>query len=169
MYRVFLTGAISRPENSTGHRGHSLVLTLLLSFTGLFVALGPVGDLGDHGRFEHGARHPGVGVEGWSIALESQRRQPDHSARMREFALLGTERGRDDFERFYVCTGVAIPLAAALLIMIHFWRVRKTVDQRAVVSRPRWRELQWSSRARWHRRGGLPLVGRTASSSRILA
>ncbi len=43
-----------------------------------------------------------------------------------KFALLGGRSvGEMTLNRFYVLHCVAIPLAAALLIMIHFWRVRK--------------------------------------------
>ena len=42
------------------------------------------------------------------------------------FALLGARFvGEETLNRFYVLHCVAIPLAAALLIAIHFWRVRK--------------------------------------------
>ena len=49
-----------------------------------------------------------------------------HSGSDARFVLLG---GRfvsgDTLLRFYVLHCVAIPLAAALLIAVHFWRVRK--------------------------------------------
>jgi quinol-cytochrome oxidoreductase complex cytochrome b subunit len=42
------------------------------------------------------------------------------------FALLGGRFvGEDALLRFYVLHCVAIPLAAALLMAVHFWRVRK--------------------------------------------
>ena len=42
------------------------------------------------------------------------------------FGLLGARFvGEETLNRFYVLHCVAIPLAAALLMAIHFWRVRK--------------------------------------------
>ena len=42
------------------------------------------------------------------------------------FALLGArEVGEETLNRFYILHCIAIPLAAAMLLAIHFWRVRK--------------------------------------------
>ena len=57
MFRVFLTGSYKPPREFNWSVGVILlVLTLLLSFTGLPAAVGPAGDLGHHGRLEHGPR-----------------------------------------------------------------------------------------------------------------
>ena len=57
MFRVFMTGSYKPPREFNWSVGViMLVLTLLLSFTGLPAAVGPAGHLGDHGRLEHGAR-----------------------------------------------------------------------------------------------------------------
>jgi quinol-cytochrome oxidoreductase complex cytochrome b subunit len=42
------------------------------------------------------------------------------------FALLGAPNvGEETLNRFYILHCIAIPLAVALLLAIHFWRVRK--------------------------------------------
>ena len=43
------------------------------------------------------------------------------------FLLIGVHRfvGEETLNRFYIMHCIAIPLAVALLIAIHFWRVRK--------------------------------------------
>src|SRR5207253_7468242 len=49
-----------------------------------------------------------------------------HSGSGARFLLLGGRAvGGETLLRFYVLHCVAIPLAAALLIAVHFWRVRK--------------------------------------------
>ena len=55
MYRVFLTGSYKPPREFNWVVGVILLLlTLLLSFTGYLLALGPAGNLGDHSRLEYG-------------------------------------------------------------------------------------------------------------------
>ena len=55
MYRVFLTGSYKPPREFNWVVGVILLLlTLLLVVHRLFAAVGSVGDVGYHGRFEHG-------------------------------------------------------------------------------------------------------------------
>ena len=62
MYRVFLTGSYKPPREFNWCVGVVLlVLTLLLSFTGYLLALGPISHVGGDGRLEHG---PGRAVAG---------------------------------------------------------------------------------------------------------
>ena len=70
---------------------------------------------------------PGVGVEGPGASLlKVNGVSLITSGSDAKFALLGGRSvGEMTLNRFYVLHCVAIPLAAALLIMIHFWRVRK--------------------------------------------
>ena len=57
MFRVFMTGSYKPPREFNWTIGVILlVLTLLLSFTGYLLPVGSAGDLGDHGRHQHGAR-----------------------------------------------------------------------------------------------------------------
>jgi quinol-cytochrome oxidoreductase complex cytochrome b subunit len=70
---------------------------------------------------------PGLGVEGPGASLlKLNGVSLITSGSDAKFALLGGRSvGEMTLNRFYVLHCVAIPLAAALLIMIHFWRVRK--------------------------------------------
>ena len=70
---------------------------------------------------------PGLGVEGPGASLfKVNGVSLITSGSDAKFALLGGRSvGEMTLNRFYVLHCVAIPLAAALLIMIHFWRVRK--------------------------------------------
>ena len=99
MYRVFLTGSYKPPrEFNWGVGVILLVLTLVAVVHRLSAALGPACDLGDHGRLEHGTGDAGAGSRGpWCVALEAQRREPDHVGLGREVRAPGrAERGRDD-------------------------------------------------------------------------
>ncbi len=128
MYRVFLTGSYKPPrEFNWGVGVVLLVLTLLLSFTGyllpwdqLAIWAITVGSnmarampfLGSEGPGAHLLTIGGIDmITGVSDA---------------RFGLLG-ERfiGEGALNRFYVLHCVAIPLGAAVLSAIHFWRVRK--------------------------------------------
>ena len=128
MYRVFLTGSYKPPREfnwvvgvlAAGDDAPALVHRLP-------AAVGPAGDLGHHGRLEHGPGHAGHGRRGaGGVAPDAQRGQPDHVGLRRQVRPLGGRSvGEMTLNRFYVLHCVAIPLAVTLLIMIHFWRVRK--------------------------------------------
>ncbi len=77
MYRVFLTGSYKPPrEFNWGVGVILLVLTLLLVVHRLPAAVGPAGDLGHHGRLEHGAGHAGAGRRRTGcVAPQAQRRR----------------------------------------------------------------------------------------------
>ena len=99
MYRVFLTGSYKPPREFNWVVGVLLlVLTLLLSFTGYLVAVGPVGDLGHHRRIEHGTCHSVSGARGAGCStFEYRRLRPDHQReRCALFAPGRTIRGRSD-------------------------------------------------------------------------
>ncbi len=128
MYRVFLTGSYKPPrEFNWGVGVILLVLDALAVVHRLPAAVGPARDLGDHGRLEHGAGHAGAGGGGPGASLlKLNGVSLITSGSDAKFALLGGRSvGEMTLNRFYVLHCVAIPLAAALLIMIHFWRVRK--------------------------------------------
>jgi quinol-cytochrome oxidoreductase complex cytochrome b subunit len=128
MYRVFLTGSYKPPrEFNWGVGVVLLLLTLLLSFTGyllpwdqLSVWAVTVGSnmaratplLGHEGPGQQLLQLGGVDM----ITKSSDAR----------FALLGaSDVGEETLNRFYILHCIAIPLVAAFLMGIHFWRVRK--------------------------------------------
>src|SRR5437867_4618974 len=128
MMRVFLTGSYKPPrEFNWGVGVILLVLTLLLSFTGYLLPWDQLAIWAITVGSNMGRATPFLGYEGPGAKLL---RVGDvdliHSGSDARFVLLG---GRfvsgDTLLRFYVLHCVAIPLAAALLIAVHFWRVRK--------------------------------------------
>ena len=101
MYRVFLTGSYKPPARvQLGRRRDPAGPDALAVVHRLSAAVGPAGDLGHHGRLEHGAGHSRPGRRGpRCVALEAQRREPDHIGLGCEVRAPGrTERGRDDAE-----------------------------------------------------------------------
>jgi quinol-cytochrome oxidoreductase complex cytochrome b subunit len=96
MLRVFLTGSYKPPREFNWVIGVVLlVLTLLLSFTGYVL--------------------PWDQKAIWAATVGSNL-----------FGLLGARgAGEETLVRFYVLHCVAIPLLAAILMSLHFWRVRK--------------------------------------------
>jgi quinol-cytochrome oxidoreductase complex cytochrome b subunit len=128
MYRVFLTGSYKPPREFNWVIGvFLLVLTLLLSFTGyllpwdqLAVWAITVGTNLARAAPLLGAEGPGaqlLTVDGIDLITDSS------DAR---FGLLGGRFvGEAALNRFYVLHCIALPLAAAFLSAIHFWRVRK--------------------------------------------
>lgn len=128
MYRVFLTGSYKPPREFNWVIGvNLLVLTLALSFTGYLlpwdqlaiwaITVGSnmaraVPFLGHAGPFAP-EFHQLVGFGG----------APDADVR---FILLGgTEVGAPTLLRFYVLHTVFLPIVTAILLAVHFWRIRK--------------------------------------------
>jgi quinol-cytochrome oxidoreductase complex cytochrome b subunit len=128
MYRVFLTGSYKPPrEFNWGVGVILLVLTLFLSFTGYLLPWDQLAIWAITVGSNMARAHPFVGYEGPGSALlkigEVNLIHPGADAR---FLLLGGKAvGETALLRFYVLHCVAVPLAAALLIAVHFWRVRK--------------------------------------------
>src|SRR4051794_35926646 len=128
MYRVFLTGSYKPPrEFNWGVGVILLVLTLLLSFTGYLLPWDQLAIWAITVGSNMARATPGVGVEGPGASLlELNGVKLITSGSDAKFALLGGRAvGEMTLNRFYVLHCVAIPLAVSLLIMIHFWRVRK--------------------------------------------
>ncbi len=99
MYRVFLTGSYKPPrEFNWGIGVILLVLTLLLSFTGYLLPWDQLAIWAITVGFEHGAGDARPGGRGARrVALEAQRREPDHVGLGRQVRATGrSERGRDD-------------------------------------------------------------------------
>jgi quinol-cytochrome oxidoreductase complex cytochrome b subunit len=128
MYRVFLTGSYKPPREFNWVVGVILLmLTLLLSFTGYLLpwdqlAIWAITVGTNMARAAPLLGHEGPGaslltIDGIDLITSSS------DAR---FGLLGARQvGEIALNRFYVLHCVAIPLGAALLSAIHFWRVRK--------------------------------------------
>lgn len=128
MYRVFLTGSYKPPREFNWVVGTLLlVFTLLLSFTGYLLPWDQLAIWAITVGSNMARATPGVGVEGPGASLLVLNGVPlVTSYSDAKFALLsGRSVGEMTLNRFYVLHCVAIPLAVSLLIMIHFWRVRK--------------------------------------------
>src|SRR3954469_17532340 len=128
MYRVFLTGSYKPPrEFNWGVGVILLVLTLLLSFTGYLLPWDQLAIWAITVGSNMARATPLLGYEGpGATLLKLNGVSLITSGSDAKFALLGGRSvGEMTLNRFYVLHCVAIPLAVSLLIMIHFWRVRK--------------------------------------------
>src|SRR5512145_1947677 len=128
MFRVFLTGSYKPPrEFNWGVGVVLLVLTLLLSFTGYLLPWDQLAIWAITVGSNMARATPLLGFEGPGASLLTvDGIDLITSASDARFGLLG-ERfvGEATLNRFYVLHCVAIPVGAALLMAIHFWRVRK--------------------------------------------
>src|SRR3982750_1635103 len=128
MYRVFLTGSYKPPREFNWVVGVILLLlTLLLSFTGYLLPWDQLAIWAITVGSNMARATPGVGHEGpGATLLQIGGVPPVHPGSAPRFLLLG---GRfvsgDTLLRFYVLHCVALPLVVAVLIAVHFWRVRK--------------------------------------------
>ncbi len=122
MLRVFLTGSYRPPREFNWVLGVSLlVLTLLLSFTGYLLPWDQLAFWAVTVGTNMAAATPFVGAEGPFHTLLGV--TPLNDAR---FVLLGDMKvGGNALLRFYVLHCVGLPLVAIVLMMVHFWRVRK--------------------------------------------
>src|SRR5207253_8826977 len=128
MFRVFMTGSYKPPREFNWSIGViMLVLTLLLSFTGYLLpwdqlAIWAITVGSNMARATPFLGHEGPGATFLKVGDVSL----IHSGSDARFLLLG---GRfvsgETLLRFYVLHCVAIPVAVALLIAVHFWRVRQ--------------------------------------------
>jgi quinol-cytochrome oxidoreductase complex cytochrome b subunit len=122
MFRVFMTGSYKPPREFNWVIGvNLLVFTLLLSFTGYLLPWDQLAIWAVTVGTNMARATPLVGHEG---PLGQQLGMtPRYDAR----ALLtaGTVIGAPTLLRFYVLHCIVLPLAASLLMMLHFWRVRK--------------------------------------------
>lgn len=128
MYRVFLTGSYKPPREFNWNVGVILlVLTLLLSFTGYLLPWDQLAMWAITVGSNMARATPFFGSEGPGASLLALGDiKLVHSGSDARFALLGGRFvGAGALLRFYVLHCVFIPLAAAFLIAIHFWRVRK--------------------------------------------
>ena len=128
MFRVFLTGSYKAPREFNWVIGVVLlVLTLLLSFTGYLLPWDQLSMWAVTVGSNMARAVPLVGSEGpGQQILSADGVDLITSGSDARFALLGARSvGEETLNRFYVLHCVAIPLAAGLLMALHFWRVRK--------------------------------------------
>src|SRR6187401_2766587 len=128
MYRVFLTGSYKPPrEFNWGVGVILLVLTLLLSFTGYLLPWDQLAIWAITVGSNMARATPFLGHEGPGAALLALGDvKLIHAADDARFALLGgTFVGEGALLRFYVLHCVGLPLGIAVLMAVHFGRVRK--------------------------------------------
>ncbi len=128
MYRVFLTGSYKPPREFNWVIGVILLLlTLLLSFTGYLLPWDQLAIWAITVGSNMARATPLLGNEGpLNQLLTVDGISLITSASDARFLTIGARFvGGETLLRFYVLHCVAIPLAAALLMAIHFWRIRK--------------------------------------------
>lgn len=118
MCRVFYTGSYKRPRQFNWVIGVGLLLlTLGLSFTGYLL--------------------PWDQLSFWAITVGTNIGSyvPIVGGKLKQLLLGGHIVGQSALLRFYVLHVVVLPLFAGVLIMVHFWRIRKDGG----LSRPLWK------------------------------
>ena len=128
MFRVFMTGSYKPPREFNWSIGViMLVLTLLLSFTGYLLPWDQLAIWAITVGSGMARATPFLGHEGPGASLLKLGDIPlIHAADDARFALLGgTFVGEGALLRFYVLHCVGLPLGIAVLMAVHFWRVRK--------------------------------------------
>ena len=108
MIRVFYHGAYKPPREFNWVVGVVLLLlTLLLSFTGYLL--------------------PWDQIAFWAITVGTQMALygPLIGQETGFFLLGGIQVGQETLLRFYVLHVIALPLIAAIFVIVHFWRIRK--------------------------------------------
>jgi cytochrome b-561 len=126
--RVFFTGAYKNGLGQNQRREWNwvlgvamLLLTLLLSFTGYLLPWDQLAFWAVTVGTNMAAATPFIGAEGPFHELFGATSVNDV-----RFLLLGDMKvGSNALLRFYVLHCVALPLVAVVLMMVHFWRVRK--------------------------------------------
>ena len=128
MYRVFLTGSYKPPREFNWVVGVLLlVLTLLLSFTGYLLPWDQLAIWAITVGSNMARATPLAGNEGpFSAQIAVNGVNLVTAGSDARFGLLGGRIvGANALLRFYVLHCVFIPLIAAFLMAVHFWRVRK--------------------------------------------
>src|SRR2546430_7787281 len=122
MFRVFMTGSYKPPREFNWVVGvNLLVLTLLLSFTGYLLPWDQLAIWAVTVGTNMARATPLLGHEGPFGPQLGLR--PDNDVR---FVLLGgTTVGAATLLRFYVLHCIFLPIVAAVLMIVHFWRIRQ--------------------------------------------
>ena len=122
MFRVFMTGSYKPPREFNWVIGvNLLVLTLLLSFTGYLLPWDQLAIWAVTVGTNMARATPLIGNEGPFGAELGMTPRYD----MRAFLTAGTLVGAPTLMRFYVLHCIFIPIVASILMILHFWRVRK--------------------------------------------
>ena len=122
MLRVFLTGSYKAPREFNWVIGvWCLVLTLFLSFTGYLLpwdqlSLWAVTVGTNMARYTPFLGHEGPFAQWTSV---------DENTDLRAMLLGSSRVGAPALMRFYVLHCIIVPVVLSLLLMVHFWRVRK--------------------------------------------
>jgi len=128
MFRVFMTGSYKPPREFNWCIGVILlVLTFLLSFTGYLLPWDQLAIWAITVGSNMAKATPVMGAGGpFSDFLQIGGVPLIHPGDDARFMLIGAkELGGTTLLRFYVLHCVAIPLGAAVLMAVHFWRIRK--------------------------------------------
>jgi cytochrome b6 len=122
MFRVFLTGSYKKPREFNWNIGVLLlVFTLLLSFTGYLLPDDQLGFWAVTVGTNMARATPGLGHEGPFGPLLGM--TPYNDVR---FGLLGGSIvDANALLRSYIWHCIGIPIVASVLMIVHFWRVRK--------------------------------------------
>lgn len=122
MVRVFLTGAYKKPREFNWAVGVLLLtLTMFLSFTGYLLPWDQLAIWAVTVGTNMAGATPFLGNEGPFGSLMGMHINND----VRFNLLGGTMVGANTLLRFYVMHCVAVPLVVGILLILHFWRVRK--------------------------------------------
>ena len=122
MFRVFLTGSYKPPRQFNWVIGVILlVLTLFLSFTGYLLPWDQLSMWAVTVGTNMARAAPFIGHEGPFGPEMGMRIDND----IRFVLLGGTQVGPATLLRFYVLHCIVVPLALIILMVVHFWRVRK--------------------------------------------
>jgi len=122
MFRVFLTGSYKPPREFNWVVGVVLLTTtLLLSFTGYLLPWDQLSIWAVTVGTNMARATPLLGHEGPFGPELGMRADND----VRFLLLGGTQVGPPALLRFYVLHCIALPLFAAVMMAVHFWRVRK--------------------------------------------
>ena len=122
MFRVFMTGSYKAPREFNWVVGVILLtLTLLLSFTGYLLPWDQLSIWAVTVGTNMARATPLLGHEGPFAEAVGVTARYD----ARAFLLGGTIVGPPTLLRFYVLHCIFLPILASVLMIIHFWRIRK--------------------------------------------
>ena len=122
MFRVFMTGSYKPPREFNWVIGvNLLVMTLMLSFTGYLLPWDQLSIWAVTVGTNMGRATPLLGHEGPFADFLGVNARYDARALLTAGRLVGAA----TLLRFYVLHCIFIPIIAAVLMIVHFWRVRK--------------------------------------------